>query len=148
MLREKLNNLIKSAMLNHETERLNVIRSIKTVFTNFEKEGKQLTDGDEVKLLLKMVSQREDSIEQYKNGGRQDLVDKETVELNILKEFVPKQPSDDEIAAYTKEVIMRFETTNNRSVEMRDMKSILSTVQERYPTANGKIVSTVVKSSM
>lgn len=148
MLREKLNDLIKEAMLSHDHTRLEVVRSIKTAFTNFEKEGKELTDGDEVKLLLKMFTQREDSIAQYFKAGRQDLVDKETAELNILKEFVPKQPSDDEIAAYTKDVIMRFETTNNRSVEMRDMKSILSTVQERYPTANGKIVSTVVKSSM
>ena len=148
MLREKLNELIKSAMLNHDTVRLEVIRSIKTAFTNFEKEGKELTDVDESKILLKMVSQREDSIEQYNKGVRYDLAEKEQNELNILKEYVPKQPTDEEITNLTKGVIAAFETQNGRKVEMRDMKTILAEVQKTYPSANGKIVSSVVKSCM
>lgn len=148
MIREKLNELIKSAMLNHDNVRLEVIRSIKTAFTNFEKEGKELTDADESKILLKMVSQREDSIEQYKKGARYDLAEKEQNELNILNEYVPKQPTDEEITNLTKGVIAAFETQNGRKVEMRDMKTILSEVQKTYPSANGKIVSGVVKSCM
>lgn len=148
MLREKLNELIKSAMLNHDNVRLEVIRSIKTAFTNFEKEGKELTDADESKILLKMVSQREDSIEQYNKGVRYDLAEKEQNELNILKEYVPKQPTDEEITNLTKGVISAFETQNGRKVEMRDMKTILAEVQKTYPSANGKIVSGVVKSCM
>lgn len=148
MLREKLNELIKSAMLNHDTVRLEVIRSIKTAFTNFEKEGKELTDADESKILLKMVSQREDSIEQYSNAGRQDLVDKESGELAILKEYIPKQPSEEDIAELAKKVISEFEGNNGRKVEMRDMKAILAEVQKTYPSANGKVVSMVVKTSM
>jgi len=145
MIREKLNDMIKEAMINHDNVRLEVIRSIKTVFTNFEKEGKELTDADEVKLLLKMVTQREDSIEQYKNGGRQDLVDKEQGELDILKEYVPKQPTEEDIAELTKKVIADFEIANGRKAEMRDMKTILGTVQATYPNANGKIVSELVR---
>lgn len=148
MIREKLNELIKSAMLNHDNVRLEVIRSIKTAFTNFEKEGKELTDADESKILLKMVSQREDSIEQYKKGVRYDLAEKEQNELNILNEYVPKQPTDEEITNLTKGVIVAFETQNGRKVEMRDMKTILAEVQKTYPSANGKIVSGVVKSCM
>ena len=148
MLREKLNELIKSAMLNHDNVRLEVIRSIKTAFTNFEKEGKELTDADESKILLKMVSQREDSIEQYNKGVRYDLAEKEQNELNILKEYVPKQPTDEEITNLTKGVIAAFEIQNGRKVEMRDMKTILAEVQKTYPSANGKIVSGVVKSCM
>lgn len=148
MLREKLNELIKNAMLSHDNTRLEVIRSIKTAFTNFEKEGKELTDADESKILLKMVSQREDSIEQYNKGVRYDLAEKEQNELNILKEYVPKQPTDEEITNLTKGVIAAFETQNGRKVEMRDMKTILAEVQKTYPSANGKIVSGVVKSCM
>ena len=144
MLREKLNELIKSAMLNHDNVRLEVIRSIKTAFTNFEKEGKELTDADESKILLKMVSQREDSIEQYNKGVRYDLAEKEQNELNILKEYVPKQPTDEEITNLTKGVIAAFEIQNGRKVEMRDMKTILAEVQKTYPSANGKIVSGVI----
>lgn len=148
MLREKLNELIKNAMLSHNNTRLEVIRSIKTAFTNFEKEGKELTDADESKILLKMVSQREDSIEQYNKGVRYDLAEKEQNELNILKEYVPKQPTDEEITNLTKGVIAAFETQNGRKAEMRDMKTILAEVQKTYPSANGKIVSGVVKSCM
>lgn len=148
MLREKLNDLIKEAMLSHDHTRLEVVRSIKTAFTNFEKEGKELTDADEVKLLLKMYAQREDSVTQYFSAGRQDLVDKESAELAILKEYIPKQPSEDDIIELTKKVISEFETSNGRKVEMRDMKSILAEVQKTYPSANGKVVSGVVKSSM
>lgn len=144
MINEKLNDLIKEAMLNHDYTRLEVVRSIKAMFTNFEKEGKTLTEADETKLLLKMVSQREDSITQYFKAGRQDLVDKETAELAILKEYTPVQASDDEIAEYTKEVCQRF-VQENGSVAMKDMKTILATVQEKYSTANGKVVSSVVK---
>lgn len=148
MLREKLNELIKNAMLSHDNTRLEVIRSIKTAFTNFEKEGKELTDADESKILLKMVSQREDSIEQYNKGARYDLAEKEQNELNILNEYVPKQPTDEEITNLTKGVITAFETQNGRKVEMRDMKTILAEVQKTYPSANGKIVSGVVKTCM
>lgn len=147
MLKEKLNDLIKEAMLNHDNARLEVVRSIKTAFTNFEKEGKELTDSDETRILLKMVSQREDSVEQYRNGGRQDLAEKEQGELGILNEYVPKQPTEEEIAALTRTVISSFESANGRKVEMRDMKTILAEVQKTYPTANGKVVSAVVKNS-
>lgn len=144
MLKEKLNDLIKEAMLNRDNTRLEVVRSIKAVFANFEKEGKTLTEADEAKLLLKMVTQREDSIIEYFKGGRQDLVDKETAELAILKEYAPVQASDDEIAEYTKEVCKCF-VEENGSVSMKDMKNILAMVQEKYSTANGKVVSSVVK---
>lgn len=148
MLREKLNDLIKEAMMSHDHARLEVVRSIKTAFTNFEKEGKELTDADEIKLMNKMVSQRKDSIEQYKQGGRLDLVEKEMGELAILESFMPKQPSEDDIAELTKKVISDFETSNGRKAEMRDMKSILAEVQKTYPSANGKVVSMVVKLSI
>ena len=148
MLREKLNDLIKEAMMSHDHARLEVVRSIKTAFTNFEKEGKELTDADEIKLMNKMVSQRKDSIEQYKQGGRPDLVEKEMGELAILESFMPKQPSEEEIAELTKGVIKTYEIETGRKVEMRDMKTILSIVQQTYPSASGKTVSTVVKESM
>ena len=148
MIKENLNEMIKEAMLNHETGKLEVIRSIKTVFTNFEKEGKELTDADEIKLMNKMVSQRKDSIEQYKQGGRPDLVEKEMGELVILESFMPKQPSEDEIAELTKAVIKTYEIEIKRKIEMRDMKTILGIVQQTYPSASGKVVSTVVKESL
>lgn len=138
---------MKESMLKKDSTRTNVLRAIKTAFTNFEKEGKILTEADEVKILMKLKSQREDSINQFKSANRQDLVDNEQKELDILIEYIPKQPSEDDIKEYTQSIIDRLKTTNG-SITMKDMKSILSEVQLKYPTVNGKIVSECVKNNL
>ena len=61
--------------------------------------------------------------------------------LNIIKEYAPKEVSEEEIVEETERIILKM-----GSVTMKDMKNILSEVQKKYPTANGKIVSQVVKS--
>jgi len=148
MLKEKLNELIKESMLNHDNVRLNVMRSIKAVFTKFEKDNQGITDADEENLLSKLVAEHEDSIEKYTKGGRKDLADIEEKELKILIEYAPKQPTEEEIIDLTRKIIIEFETTNGRKVTMRDMKAIFAEVQKTYPKANGKVVSGVVKSSI
>lgn len=144
MLNTKINELIAHAMKNGDAIHLNVLRSIKTVFLNWgktpENTGKELAESDELKMLLKMRTQREDSIAQYKAANRMDLADQEAMELDVLLQYIPSLPSDEQIATYTREIA---ETVQNLS--MKDMKTILSKVQEKYPTANGKIVSQVVK---
>lgn len=148
MLRENLNELIKEAMLNHDNVRLNVMRSIKAVFTKFEKDNQGITDVDEENLLSKLVSEHEDSIEKYTKGGRKDLADIEEKELKILIEYAPKQPTEEEITDLTRKIIAEFETANGRKVTMRDMKVILGELQKTYPKANGSVVSSVVKASL
>ena len=146
-MKEKIVELMKESMLKKDSIRTSVLRAIKTAFTNFEKEGKILTEADEVKILMKLKSQREDAINQFKSANREDLVDNEQKELNILIEYIPKQPSEDEIKEYTQEIINNFKLQNS-SFSMKDMKYILSKVQEKYPTVNGKIVSECVKNNI
>ena len=148
MLRENLNELIKEAMLNHDNARLNVMRSIKAVFTKFEKDNQGITDADEENLLSKLVSEHEDSIEKYAKGGRKDLADIEEKELKILIEYAPKQPTEEEIIDLTRKIITEFETANGRKATMRDMKVILGELQKTYPKTNGSVVSSVVKASL
>lgn len=144
MLKEKLNDLIKEAMVSHDTIRLDVMRQIKATFTNFEKEGKTLTESDEESLLFKLVSQHGDSIKHYKQGNRQDLADKEIAELNILNEYLPKQPTDDEIMEYTKQICSEL-ADEKGTVAMKCMKDIMGKVRAKYPRADGAVVSSVVK---
>lgn len=144
-MKDELNAYIAQAMKNGESDKIKVLRSIKTLFTNFEKEGKELTDADEIKILLKLKSQYEDSINQYANAGRNDLVSDEKNELDVLLQYIPKQPTNEEIELYTKEIINKMISERNESISMKDMKYILSEVQKIYPTANGKIVSQIVK---
>jgi len=142
MLKDRIDSLIAEAMKNKETEKVSVLRLIKTELVKKEKEGKGLTDLIEANVLMKMVSQREDSIDQFSKANRMDLVEKEQRELDILKLFAPKQVSDEDIISETEKVISNM----GGSVTMKDMKNILSEVQKVYPTANGKIISQVVKS--
>ena len=140
MIYNQLNSLIAEAMKNKDNERVNVLRLIKSELVKKEKEGKELTEQIEANVLMKMVSQREDSIAQFTKANRMDLVENETKELNIIKEFAPKQVSDEDIIAETEKVISVMGT-----ISMKDMKTILTCVQRVYPTANGKLVSQVVK---
>ena len=143
MISSKLNELIADAMKNHENEKLTVFRLIKSEFTKAEKDGVVLDDVSETKILLKMASQREDSIKQYLEGGRIDLSESEKKELEIINEFTPKQPTEEEIEDYTRGVITSYKLTKDSGyrLSMKDMKPILSIVQQKYPSVNGKIVS-------
>ena len=142
MLYNQLNSLIAEAMKNKENDRVAVLRLIKAELLKKEKEGKPLDETIEASVLMKMVSQREDSINQFKQANRMDLAENEQKELDIIKEFAPKQVSDEDITKETEKVIANMGGT----VTMKDMKNILAEVQKVYPTANGKLISQIVKS--
>lgn len=142
MLYNQLNSLIAEAMKNKENDRVAVLRLIKAELLKKEKEGKPLDETIEASVLMKMVSQREDSINQFKQANRMDLAENEQKELDIIKEFAPKQVSDEDITIETEKVIVNMGGT----VTMKDMKNILAEVQKVYPTANGKLISQIVKS--
>jgi uncharacterized protein YqeY len=96
---------------------------------------------------MKMIDQRKESIAQYIKGGRSDLAESEQKEIDVIKQYIPEQPSDEEIEQYTKDAINAYieQIGSTYTVSMKDMKAILSLVQEKYPMANGKIVSNVLK---
>lgn len=147
MIRNNIDYKISEAMFHGDKVTLNVLRAIKTVLVNFEKEGKTLTEADEIKLLLKMKTQRQDSIEQYKTAGRHDLVEAESKELNILEAFIPEQPTDEDIAKFATYTCDKL-IAENGGLSMKDMRQVMSLVQSKYPTASGKIISDVVKSKI
>ncbi len=146
-MREEIDRLIKESILNKDDVRVMVLRNIKSLFINFEKDNKELTYSDEVKILTKMRQQRIDSIEQFKLGGRIDLVENEEKELRILNEYIPKEPSEDEVKELVLKIIEEIRS-GGKDVSMRDMSFILKKVQERYATVNGKVVSTLLKEAI
>ena len=148
MLTEKLNSLIAEAMKAGEKERTDALRLIKTELVRVEKSGTPLTEDLELKTLMKMITQREESIKQYTDAGRTDLAEHEAYEIGVIKEFVPEQPSDDEVNAYIDTVIAEYRATHE-SLSMKDMKPILDLVKAKYnlPTV-GKLVSNRVKAQI
>ena len=147
----QIDELIKDAMHQKNRERLNTLKLIKAEFLKKQTEpgrkSKELTEDEQIKVLLKMVSQREDSIRQYIDGGRQDLADAEKREVEIINNFAPKQPTDDELAEYVSGVISAYRLTkeDGYTLSMKDMKPIMSIVRGKYPTANGKVISDTLK---
>lgn len=152
MLKDNINTLIAEAMKEHNQERLDVLRLIKNQLLVLEKSGQEYTEQSELKTLMKMVSSHEDSIKQFNEAGRNDLSEKEQKELVIIKEFIPEQPSDEDIINYTNDVIKQFLVVNSLMEDdlgMKHMKQILTLVKEKYDTPNvGRIVSTSIQKKL
>lgn len=139
---------INSAVKERDDVKANVYKLVKVEFVNaLHTEGFILDDTSSVKILMKMASQRKDSIEQYTKGNRLDLVEKEKAELELIYSMLPKLPSSEDIEKYTKDVILEYKSTKDisYSLSMKDMKPIMTKVQSKYPTANGQMISKVLR---
>jgi uncharacterized protein len=98
-LKSKISDDMKAAMKAREAQRLSAIRLLLAAVKQREvDERKDLSDGEVVSVIEKMIKQRRDSISQFQAANRQDLVAGETFELNLLSAYLPKQMTDAEIA--------------------------------------------------
>lgn len=118
---DNIKSEIVKAMKEHNKERLNVLRMVKAA-VDLEHIDKKVEINDELVLsvVLKQVKMRDDSIEQYSKTSRSDLVEKETMELNILKEFLPKPLTDSEVDELISEAIDEIKPEG-----MKDMGKIM-----------------------
>lgn len=139
-----ISNLIITAT-KEKSEALNTYKLIKAEFLRWVKDNpdKNFNEAVEAKILKKMHTQRIESAELYEKAGRNSLAENEKFEASIIEQFLPKEPSEEEI---TKETARIIEDEFKGNVTMKDMRKILSLVQEKYPGASGKIVSNIVKS--
>ncbi|HPD33100.1 MAG TPA: GatB/YqeY domain-containing protein [Candidatus Kapabacteria bacterium] len=106
-LEETINQQLANAMKAQDKLRTETLRSIRSGIIEFQKSGagREMNTDDELKLLNKLVKNHKDSIELYKVANRNDLVEQEQKELEIIMEFLPKQMTDDEIKAEIKKMI-------------------------------------------
>lgn len=144
MVKDNIDSMIAEAMKNHQSEKLETLRMIKSTLTKAEKDGVVLTEATEGKILQKMVKQTEDAIEQFKKAGREDLVAKETADLEIIKQFAPEEITDEAVMTATIMACQTYED-EGKIVNMAAMKTIMDMVHAVYPTASGKIISQVVR---
>ncbi|KKU70741.1 MAG: hypothetical protein UX94_C0001G0030 [Parcubacteria group bacterium GW2011_GWA2_47_21] len=101
-LHQQIKSQIKEAMLKKEALRLSVVRSLVAAFTNElvakgRKPDGELTDDEALAVIKRAVKQRKDSVEQFKKGGRADLVEAEEAERKILETYLPAQMPREEI---------------------------------------------------
>lgn len=98
-LRGKITEDMKSALKAKETQRLSAIRLLLAAIKQKEIDGRvELTDADVLGIVEKQIKQRRDSIAQYRAANRQDLVDGETFELQVLESYLPRQLSEAQVA--------------------------------------------------
>src|SRR4051794_27305407 len=97
-LLERLNNDMKQAMKNKEKDKLSVIRMLKAALQNEELKLRQgLTEEEELTVLSRELKQRKDSLEEFANAGRTDLVDKVRIEIGYVEVYMPEQLSAEEV---------------------------------------------------
>lgn len=134
---------IHKALKEGNNRRATSIRLIKAELLKQYKAGKpeEYTEEKELKTLLKLKAQIEDSIEQYTKANREELADKERFDLSVLSEFLPKEATEEEIVKATNKAIDEL----GRKPMMADMKIVMARVKETYPTVNGKIISEILK---
>ncbi len=138
-----INEELKNAMKNQEKDKLDALRSIKKAIIEFKTSGsgKELDEVESVKLLNQQVKMRRDSIDMYEKAGRNELADKEKVELELILSFLPKQLSEVEI----KEVVLKIKSELGINSPSEMGKLMGAVMKELSGKADGRIIQTIVK---
>ena len=147
MIQQQIRDEIKKAMMAHEALRLEVMRGLLTAFVNELVATKRtpqdiLPDEDAMKVLKRASNQRKDSIEQFENGNRHDLADKEKKELAIIEEFLPTMISQAGILAIAEAKKKELGVTDKKEMG----KFMGAIMKELAGKADGKDVKVVVES--
>ena len=132
-LREQLQNGIKEAMKAKLADRLSTLRLINAAIKDREIAGRseagevEVTDGDILALLGKMVKQRQESARAYEEGGRLELAEKELAEIKVIEEFLPRQLTAAEVDAAIAAAIAEAGATS-----IRDMGRVMAVLKGKY----------------
>ena len=141
-LEERLVEEMKQAMKANEKLRLSTIRMIRTSVKNKEIEVRKKLEDEEIQRVIQgMLRKSEESVEQFRAGGRMDLVEKETQEMEILKSFLPKSLSQEEILKVIDETIQE-----NQASSLKDLGKVMKSVMSKLAgKADGKLINQLVK---
>lgn len=138
----QIKNDMKEAMKAKEVAKRDALRLLLAAFKQIEvDERKELTDEDVNKIIQKQVKQRQDSAAQYKEAGRDDLLEKEESEIAIFMVYMPKQLDDTELESEVKEIIQKLGAGS-----MKDMGKVMGTASKQLAgKADGKRINECVK---
>jgi uncharacterized protein YqeY len=143
-LKLQIDNDIKKAMLAKNKDELEALRSIKSMILLAETDkssGPEISADVENKLLMKAAKQRKESADIFQQQGRQDLAGKENFQLEVITRYLPKQLSEDEIAATIKSIINEVGAKGPQ-----DMGKVMGAATKKLAgQADGKVISEFVK---
>ena len=132
-LREKINEQFNIALKNKNKSLISTLRLIlaaikeRDIANRSEGKKEEVKDPEIIKVLRKMKKQRQDSVDLYKKGNRQELLEVEESEIKIIDTFLPKQLSEDETKKICKEVIESLGASS-----LKDMGKIMGALKKKY----------------
>ena len=141
-MKEKLMEDLKIAMKNKDVVEKNTIQMIRAAILQTEKDKQiELDDNGILEIINKQVKQKNDALEQFKKADRQDLVEQTKLEINILKKYLPKQLSKEEV----EQIVIGLSRTLGIS-DMKGMGTLIKSAKaKRGAGSDGKTISEVVK---
>ena len=146
-LLKKIDNDIKFAMKSKDALSLESLRAVKSSILLFKtKSGSStdLSDEDEIKILQKLVKQRKDSAEIYKNQNRLELCDTELNQARIIESYLPKQLSPSEVSIIIDKIIIKLNASS-----MKDMGKVMGLAsKELSGKSDGKTISEIVRKKL
>lgn len=148
MNKQKLQEELKQSMLAKNELKTSVLRMLLSAINYYEIQkggaGYEASEEDVLSVIQSQVKQRRDSIEQFKNAGRQELADKEQKELELLQVYLPEQMGEEEIRKLVKEAI-----TQTGAASMQDMGKVMGYLTPKTKgKADGSFVSKLVRESL
>ncbi len=144
-LKASLAEQMKAAMKAGEKEKLGYIRNLHAAIRKKEIDDQvELDDSGVIQILVSLVKQRRDSMEQFQQGGREDLVAAEKLELTFLQTFLPPPISESELKKIIAQAIAETQATSIREMK-QVMELVLPQVQSR---ADGKWVSQLIRAQL
>lgn len=142
-LEERINADIKSAMLAKEKRKLDALRAVKSAILLLKTNGSAtpISEAEEIVCLQKLVKQRKESAQLFKEQNRMDLYEEESFQQSVIEAYLPEQMSQEEIKSALQQII---EQTGASS--MKDMGKVMGAAQKAFAgRADNKLVSTMVK---
>lgn len=144
-LKQKLQEDLKSSMKNKDTNKKSVITLIRASIKQYEVDNRvELGDEEITDLIAKQLKQTRDSRDEFAKAGREDLVEKADAEIEILKEYLPQQLSEEELNEIVIATISEVGATS-----MKDMKQIMSSIMPKVKgRADGKLINELVRKNL
>ncbi len=142
-LKEKINEDLKNAMKAQDAFRTETLRSIRAEILKMDKSGmnREMNEEEELQLLTRQVKMRKESIEMFRNAGRTDLVERETKQMEIINEYLPKQISREE----AEKIIFGIIESTGAST-LKDIGKVMGPVmKELKGKFDGKLIQEIVK---
>ncbi|PLY13926.1 GatB/YqeY domain-containing protein [Sulfurimonas sp. CVO] len=141
-LRDRINQDVKDAMKAKDNKRRDALRLLTSAFKQIEvDERRELNDDDIIKIIQSQVKRRDDAASQYKEAGREDLMQKELDEIAYYKEYLPAQLSDEELSLALQEII-----TKVGAATVKDIGKVMGAAsKELSGKADGKRINECAK---